>query len=170
ETVLRAGKSGAKTAIGRLEHVGDSGEPPTGKKCRIKPALRRAPGMHALDHGAILRRHQPAGLGAGDAERMHSLFHVECQRARGGGCRGKYAYTGPAVTDLAYMLRAHAQADARSHSISRQRRGDEILSGKLRMRFRYRDERRQCHGADMQDSLTVHVVEFKTLHLRAVDQ
>jgi len=68
------------------------------------------------------------------------------------------------------MLRTHAQADARSDFIAGKRRRDEILPRELRMRFRHRNERRQCHGADMQNALAVHVVELETLHLRAVDQ
>jgi hypothetical protein len=41
--------------------------------------------MHALDHGAVLRRHQAGRLGAGDAERMHGLLRVKLEPARGGG-------------------------------------------------------------------------------------
>ena len=38
------------------------------------------------------------------------------------------------------------------------------------MRFSNRDERRQRYGADMQDALAVHVVEFEPLDLSAIDQ
>ena len=68
------------------------------------------------------------------------------------------------------MLWPHAQADARSDFIPGERRGDEILPRKSRMRFSNRDERRQRYGANMQDALTVHVVEFEPLHLSAIDQ
>src|SRR5207248_11172615 len=71
EAVLRAREGGAESAIRRLENVGDAGEPTLGEERAVEPALRGAAGMHPLDHGAILRRHQAGGLRAGDAERMH---------------------------------------------------------------------------------------------------
>ena len=101
---------------------------------------------------------------------MRRFFRVERQRARRRRCRGKDADSRAGVPALADMLRTHAQADARSDFIAGERRRDEILAGKLRTRFRRRDQRRQRHGADMQDALAVHVVEFEALHLGAIDQ
>ena len=47
------------------------------------PGWPGTPGVHALDHGAILRRHQPRGLRPGNAESMHGPVAVELQRSRG---------------------------------------------------------------------------------------
>ena len=46
-------------------------KPWLGQQRAVKPALRGAARVHALHHGAVLRRHQAGGLGAGDAERVH---------------------------------------------------------------------------------------------------
>src|SRR5262245_9574943 len=88
EAVGRARERGAESSIRRLEHIADAGEASLRQQCAIEPALRRAAGMHALDHGAILRGHQAGGLSARDAERMHGLPWVKLETARGtGGCR-----------------------------------------------------------------------------------
>ena len=82
EAVLRARKRRAEAAIRRLEHVDDAGKTLARQQRGIKPALRRAAGMHALDHGAILRRHQAGRLRAGDAERVHGRVRRRAPSAR----------------------------------------------------------------------------------------
>src|SRR5206468_11360405 len=74
ETVGRARESSAEAAVRRLEHIADAGEARLRQERAIEPALRGAAGMHALDHGAVLRGHQAGRLGAGDAERVHGLL------------------------------------------------------------------------------------------------
>ena len=69
--------------------------------------------MHALDHGAVLRRHQAGRLGAGDAERVHSLVSIERKPARRAGSGGENPDRGAGMPALADMLLPHAQADAR---------------------------------------------------------
>ena len=80
EAVLRARERRAEAAVFAFEHVDDAGEALFGEQRAIEAALRRAAGMHALDHRAELRGHQPRGLRAGDAERVHRLFGIEPQR------------------------------------------------------------------------------------------
>ena len=128
EAVGRAREGRAKAAIGRFEHVDDAGEAGLRQQRAVKPALRRAPGMHALDHGAVLRGHQSRGLRAGDAERVHGLVGGEAQgggRARRGGKHADGRAGMPALPD---MLRAHAFADARADLVAGDRRAQEIAA------------------------------------------
>ena len=126
--------------------------------------------MHALDHRAVLRRHQARGLRAGDAERVHGLVGVELQSARGARGGGEHAERGARMPALRDVLGAHADADARSDLVARDRRGQEFLAAHAGSHFGDRDQRRQHHRADVQHALAVHVVELEALHLRAVDE
>ena len=170
EAVLRARERRAKTAIGRLEHIDDAGEAVAREQRAVKPALRRASRMHALDHGAVLRRHQAGRLGACDAERMHRLLGGKSQAARGAGGRRVNAHGRAGMPALADMLLPHAPSDARADFVARDRGGEEVASAKVGMALRDRDQRRQRDGAHMQHALAVNVVELEPLHLRAVDQ
>ncbi len=73
EAILRAREGRAEPAIRALEDISDAGEATLGEEGAVETALRRATGMHALDHSAVLRRHQTGRLRAGDAERMDHL-------------------------------------------------------------------------------------------------
>ncbi len=74
--------------------------------------------MHALDHGAVLRRHQPRRLRAGNAERVHGLLRIEPQRrCRAGGGR-EHADRCAGMPALADMLLSHAHADARADLVA----------------------------------------------------
>ena len=165
---MRARKRGAEAAIWRLEDVLDSSEARAGKKRCVKPTLGGPSGMHALDHRAILRGHQAARLGAGNAERMHYPVGVERQRARCRGCRCEHADGRARMPALADMLRPHAQPDARPDFVSGERRRNEIFSRRRRLGFGQRDQRRQRHCADMQHALAMYVVEFEALDLRTL--
>ena len=145
-------------------------KPSFAKQRAVKPALRRAAGMHALDHGAVLRRHQAGRLGAGDAERVHGFLGIECQPARRAGGGRENPDRGAGMPALADMLLAHAQADARPDLVTGDGGGEEIAAGQLRVALGDRNQRRQRHRADMQHGLAVHVVELEALHLRAVEQ
>ena len=126
--------------------------------------------MHALDHGAVLRRHQPGRLRAADAERMHGLLRIEPKSARRAGRGREHADGRAGVPALADMFLAHALADARADLVARDGGGEEFAAGETVVAFRRRDQRRQRHRADMQHGLAVHVVEFEALHLGAVGE
>ena len=85
--------------------------------------------MHALDHRAVLRGHQAGGLRAGDAERVHGLFGVEPEAARGAGSRGEHAERRAGMPALPDVLRAHAQPDARADLVAGDRGGQEFPAG-----------------------------------------
>ena len=103
----------------------------------VKSALRRAAGMHALDHGAVLRGHQAGRLRAGDAERVHGLLRRRGRGARAApGRGGEHADGGAGMPALADMLRAHAEADARPDLVAGDGGGEEIAAGKLWRGFR----------------------------------
>jgi hypothetical protein len=82
ETVLRAREGRAEAPVRRLEYIDNAGEAPLSQERAVESALGGAAGMHALDHGAVLRGHQPRRLGAGDPERMHGAVRIEPQRPR----------------------------------------------------------------------------------------
>ena len=126
--------------------------------------------MHALDHGAVLRRHQAGRLGAGDAERVHGLVGIELEPARRAGRGRENPDRGAGMPALADMLLAHAQADARPDLVAGDGGGEEIAAGQLRVALGDGDQRRQRHRADMEHGLAVHVVELESLHLGAVEQ
>ena len=84
--------------------------------------------MHALDHGAVLRRHQAGRLRAGDAERVHGLLRVEPKPARRAG-RG----------------REHAEASRRNASPGRYAPGPCTCRRAVRSRSR-RPRRRGIRG------------------------
>src|SRR4051812_45979537 len=77
EAVARAGEGGAEAAVFALEDVLDAGEAALGEERTVEAALRGAAGVHALNHGAVLRSHQARGLSPGDAQRMHASIYVE---------------------------------------------------------------------------------------------
>src|SRR5712691_9693953 len=170
EAILRARERGAEAAIGRLEHVDDAGEALLGEQRGVEPALRRPPGMHALDHGAVLRRHQPRRLGPRNAERMDRLAGGEAQAARGAGGGGVDAEGGAGMPALADMLLPHAFADAGTDLVAGDDGGEKLLAAESGVALRHRDQRRQRDGAHMQHPLAVDVVELEAVHLRAVDQ
>jgi hypothetical protein len=126
--------------------------------------------MHALDHGAVLRRHQPGRLRPGDAERMHGRIGGEPQSAGRAG-RGRIdADRGAGMPALADMLLPHAAPDAGADLVAGDRGGDEFLSREAGMALRHGDERGQRDGTHVQHAVAMHVVELEALHLRAVDQ
>ena len=123
--------------------------------------------MHALDHGAVLRRHQPGGLGAGDAERMHGLRRrYRPKPRRGAGRRREHAHRRAGMPALADMLLAHAHADARADLVAGDRGGEKVAAAQAGVALRDRDQGRQRHRADVQHALAMHVVELEALHLR----
>jgi hypothetical protein len=73
EAVMGARKRRAEPAVRRLEYIHDAGEATLRQQRAVEPALRRSAGMHALDHGAVLCRHQPGSLRPGDAEGVNGL-------------------------------------------------------------------------------------------------
>ncbi len=170
EAVLRAREGGAEAAIFALEHVDDAGEAGLREQRAIEPALRRAPGMHALDHGAVLRRHQAGRLGAGDAERMDGRVRRQPQRRRGAGGGREHADGGAGMPALADMLRPHAQADPRPDLVAGDGGAHEIAPAHAGPQLGDREQRRQGHRAHMQHAGAVHVVELEALHQGAVDQ
>jgi hypothetical protein len=170
EAVLRARERRAEAAIGRLEHVDDAGEAVPGEQRAVEPALRRAAGMHALDHGAVLRRHQARRLGARDPERVHGLIDRELQASRGAGGGGIDPERRAGVPALADMLLAHAPSDPRPDLVAGHGGGEKFLAAESGMTLRHRDQRRQRDCADMQHALAVDVVELEALHLRAVGE
>ena len=125
--------------------------------------------MHALHHGAVLRRHQAGRLGAGDAECVHGLVGIERKAPRRAGGGGENPDCGAGMPALADMLLAHAQADARADLVAGDGGSEEIAAGQLRVALGNRDQRRQCHRTDMQHGFAVHVVELESLHLGAVE-
>ncbi len=126
--------------------------------------------MHALDHGAVLRRHQAGRLGAGDAERVDGLLGGEPQAARRARSRREDADGRARMPALPDMLLAHALADARTDLVAGDSGRQEVAAGKLGMAFGHRNQGRQRDGADMQNALAMDVVEFEALNLRPVDQ
>ena len=74
--------------------------------------------MHALDHGAVLRRHQPGRLRAGNAERVHGLLGGKPQGRGRARRRGKHPDGRAGVPALPDMLRTHAFADARADLVA----------------------------------------------------
>ena len=84
--------------------------------------------MHALDHGAVLRRHQAGGLGAGDAERVHGLLRIELEAARGAGAGREHAERRARMPALADVLLPHAAADARADLVAGDRGGEEFAA------------------------------------------
>jgi hypothetical protein len=170
EAVLGARERGAETAIGRLEHINDAGESFLRQQRAVKAALRRAAGVHALHHRAVLRGHQAGGLRAGDAECMHGVLGIEAQPARGSGSRREYADGGTRMPALADMLLAHALADPRADLVAGERRDQQFTAGEIGMALRHREQRRQRDGADMQHADAMHVIELEALYLGAVHQ
>ena len=77
--------------------------------------------MHALDHGAVLRRHQSGRLRSGDAERVHGALRIETKPARGAGGGREHAERRARVPALTDMLLAHAAPDARTDLVARDR-------------------------------------------------
>jgi hypothetical protein len=126
--------------------------------------------MHALDHGAVLRRHQPGRLRAGDAERMHGLLGRKPQAPRRAGGGRVDAHGGAGMPALADVLRAHALADARADLVAGDRGGEKVAAGQGGVALRHGDQRRQGDRADMQHAVAMDVVELEALDLRAVDQ
>ena len=148
----------------------NAGESRFGKQRAIEPGLRRAAGMHALDHRAELRGHQAGGLGAGNAQRVHRLVDIQFQAARGAGGGGEHAQRRAGVPARGDVRGAHAQADARADFVAGDGGGQEFPAAHAGLQFGERDQRRQHHGADMQHAGAVHVVELEALHLGAVDE
>src|SRR5204862_3735787 len=70
EAIRRARESGAEAAVLGLEDILDAGEALLGEERAVEAALRRAAGVHALHHRAVLGGHESRRLGARDAERM----------------------------------------------------------------------------------------------------
>src|SRR6185369_4036198 len=170
EPISGARERGAEATVRRLENIADAGEPGLCQQRAIEPALRRAAGMHALDHGAVLRGHQAGGLCSCDAKRMHGLLRVKLEAARGTGGSREHAKGRARVPALADMLLAHAAPDTRTDLIAGDRRREKIAPAHWRMTFGDCDQRRQHDRAAMEHAVAVHVVELEALHLRAVDQ
>ena len=126
--------------------------------------------MHALDHRAVLRGHQPRGLRAGDAERVDGLVDVEPEPARGARRGGKDAERRARMPALRDVLGSHAQADARSDLVAGDGGRQELLAAHAGLHLRDRDQRGQHDRADVQHARAVHVVELEALDLRAVDE
>ena len=92
EAVVGAREGGAEATVFALQHIQDAGEAAFGQQRAVEARLRGAAGVHAFDHGAVLRGHQAGGLGAGDAQRVHGFIDVEFEAAcgtRGGGEHAK---------------------------------------------------------------------------------
>jgi 2-methylcitrate dehydratase PrpD len=127
--------------------------------------------VHALDHGAILRRHQTGRLRAGDAEGMHCLLGAEPERGTGAGRGGKHPHGGARMPALADMLLPHAHTDAGPYLVAGNGRPQQIAASRfVGHGFDRGKQSGQRDGADMQHALTMHVVELEALHGGTVDQ
>src|SRR5690554_219774 len=126
EAVLRAGESGAETTVGRFEHINDAGEAVLGQQRTIEAALRGAAGVHALDHGPILGRHQACCLSAGDTKGVHRLLSAQAQTAGGTGSGREHAHRGAGMPALADMLLTHANAHARADLVTGDGGGEKV--------------------------------------------
>ena len=166
-----ARERGAEAAVGRLEHVDDPGEAAAGEQRPIEPALGRAAGMHALDHGAVLRRHQAGRLGAGDAERMHGLLRRRGRaraprrprprtrrRSRPNASPGRYA-PGPCTCPRAARSRSR-----RPRRVRKSRPESRAWLSPTAIRAG------NTTAPTCNTPWRMHVVELEALHLRAVDQ
>ncbi len=71
---------------------------------------------------------------------------------------------------LLEMLGPHADADARPDFVAGDRCSQKFPAAQAFFELRHRDQRGQYDRADMQHSLTMHVVELEALHLRAVHE
>src|SRR3977135_3455043 len=111
-----------------------------------------------------------AGRGPGEAGRGEGLRAGEPQTARRAGRRREDADGRARMPALPDMLLAHALADARTDLIAGNGGRQELTARQLGMAFGHRDQGRQRDGADMQDALTMDVVELEALHLRPIDQ
>ena len=168
---VRAREGGAEPAIGRFEHVDDAGEAGFREQRAVEPALRRAAGMHALDHGAELRRHQARGLGAGNAERVHGLLGARAERrarrrpppktrrrSRRNASPGRYA-AGPCTCRRA--------ARSRSRRPPRRRKSRPLRPGRSSAIAKSGGN---VTAPTCSTPCAVHVVELEALHQRAVDE
>jgi hypothetical protein len=170
EAVARAGKSGAEAAIFAFEGVDDAGEARFREQSGVEPALRGAAGVHALDHRAVLCGHQPRGLGGGDAEDVHGLLGGKAKGGGSAGGSGKNADRGARVPALANMLRAHAEADTWADLVARDGGGEEVPAGDGGPQLGDREHGRKRHGAHVQHTSAMDVVELEALHERAVGE
>ena len=170
ELVGRLRHRRAEAAVRVLQHVDDPGEAAFGKQRPVEAGLRGAACMHALDHRTELRRHQARSLGAGNAQRVYCFVDIEFQAARSTCSGGEHAQRSARMPAGGDVRRAHAQANARADFITGDGGGEEFLAAHARFDFGDRDQRGQYDCAHMQHAGAMHVVEFKALHLRAVDQ
>ena len=115
------------------KHVHDAGEARVGEQRAVEAALRRAAGVHALHHRAVLRGHQARGLRAGDAQRMHGFVDIELQaRARRRPRRKTRRRVAPECQPCADVLGSHAHADARPDLVARDGGGEKFLAAHAR--------------------------------------
>src|SRR5262249_48921302 len=110
------------------EDVLDAGVAAPCQDRAVVTALRRAPRMHALDHRAILRRHQPCRLRAGDTDRVDGLCGVEPQRRGGTAGRREYTERRARMPALPDMLLSHAKADAWTDLITGDGGGEKVAA------------------------------------------
>src|SRR5690606_1593012 len=71
--IVSLAESGQKAAIFALEDALDAGIAARRECGGVEPVARGKSVVHALDHGLELRRHEPAGLGARDTQRILEL-------------------------------------------------------------------------------------------------
>ena len=170
EAVGRAREGRAETAIFALKHILNAGVALLCEKRAVITRLRRAAGMHALDHGSILRGHEARGLRAANADGVDGLSDIEPQGARRARRRRENAKRRAGVPALADMFLPHADADAGADLVTCNSGGEEFLAGDGRILFEHGQNAGQGHGAHMQDAHAMHIVELEALHQRAIDE
>jgi hypothetical protein len=124
--------------------------------------------VHALHHGAELRRHQSRGLRAGDAQGVHCFLRVELQAARGTRGGGEYAQRRARMPARRDVRGAHAQPDARPDLVAGNRGRQELPSGHAWRALRDREQRGDYDRPHVKHARAVHVVQLETLHGGAV--
>src|SRR5665213_2844218 len=73
-----------KSSVSAIQDIRDAGVAKTRQLRGVDPALRGAPGMEGLGHGAVLNRHQAGRLRSRDAKSVLGLMGVQTEDLRGG--------------------------------------------------------------------------------------
>ena len=170
EAIRGARKGRAEAAIFALKHILNPGVALLCEKRAVITRLRRAAGMHTLNHRPILRGHEARRLGAANADGVDGLSDIEPQGARRARRRRENAERRAGVPALADMFLPHADADAGADLVTGNCRSEEFLARDGRILLEYGQNAGQGHGAHMQNAHAMHIVELEALHQRAIDE
>ena len=107
---------------------------------------------------------------ARNTQGMHGAVLIQAQATGSPGGRREHAQRRAGVPALGNVLGPHANTDARSDFVARDRGSQKFRSTEIATIFSDRQQGRQHHCTHVQDALAVDIIEFKALHLGTVDQ